>query len=161
MMLMASKSRPGLKIMAAVLVCFAILIPGVAWATTQFPDILFLDGQKHFLESLPLEQYYGPDNPRPVFRWPNTATWRGYIATWEIINNVLYLKVHQGLDLPGGGGAGGLVSRPARSGARHLVYRAAQSPPRQNPQTRGAPAREQTIPHTDGGKGPGDQTGSY
>jgi hypothetical protein len=92
MMLMAQKTRSGLKIMAVALVCCGILIPGLAWTTTQFPDILFLDGQKHFLDSLPLEQYYGPDNPRPDFRWPNTATWRGYIATWEIQRDVLYLK---------------------------------------------------------------------
>jgi hypothetical protein len=92
MMLMAQKTRSGLKIMAVALVCCGILIPGLAWTTTQFSDILFLDGQKHFLDSLPLEQYYGSENPRPDFRWPNTATWRGYIATWEIINNVLYLK---------------------------------------------------------------------
>lgn len=32
----------------------------------------------------PLEQYYSPGNPRPKFRAPNTATGRGYIATWEI-----------------------------------------------------------------------------
>ena len=63
MMLMAQKTRPGLKIMAVALVCCGILIPGLAWTTTQFPDILFLDGQKHFLDSLPLEQYYGPESP--------------------------------------------------------------------------------------------------
>jgi hypothetical protein len=66
-----------------------------ALATTQFSDILYLNGQKHSLDSLPLEPYYGPGNPRPKFRAPNTATWRGYIATWEIDRGVLYLKTIQ------------------------------------------------------------------
>ena len=69
-----------------------MLFPGKALATTQISEILYLNGQKHSLDSLPLEQYYGPTNPRPLFRAPNTATWRGYPATWEIDRGVLYLK---------------------------------------------------------------------
>ena len=70
------------------------MFPGsrTSLATTQFSDILYINGQKNSLVSLPLEQYYGPTNPRPKFRAPNTATWRGYIATWEIDRGVLYLK---------------------------------------------------------------------
>jgi hypothetical protein len=67
-------------------------MPQAALATVQFPDNIYIDGHKHFLFSTPLEQYYGPHNPRPQFRYPNTATWRGYIATWEIDGNTLYLK---------------------------------------------------------------------
>ena len=92
MMLMVHNIRPGLKIMLAALGVFGLLVPGAALATTQFSEILYLDGQKHALEGLPLEQYYGPGNPRPKFRAPNTATWRGYIATWEISRGVLSLK---------------------------------------------------------------------
>ena len=40
----------------------------------------------------PWNSTYGPGNPRPKFRAPNTATGRGYIATWEIDRDVLYLK---------------------------------------------------------------------
>ena len=68
------------------------LMPAPALATAQFPDIIFIDGQKHFLYSNPLEKYYGPDNPRPQFRSPNTANWRGYVAVWEIDRGMLYLK---------------------------------------------------------------------
>ena len=70
MMLMVHKMRPGLKIMLAALGVFGLLVPGAALATTQFSEILYLDGQKHALESLPLEPYYGPGNPRPKFRAP-------------------------------------------------------------------------------------------
>jgi hypothetical protein len=86
------KKRPSLKIMLAVLGVLGFLVPQAALATTQFSDILYLNSQKHSLVSLPLETYYGPGNPRPKFRAPNTATWRGYIATWEIDRGVLYLK---------------------------------------------------------------------
>ena len=86
------KKRPGLKIVLAVLGVLCFLVPDSALATTQFSEILYLNGQKHSLDTLPLEPYYGPGNPRPKFRAPNTATWRGYIATWEIDRGVLYLK---------------------------------------------------------------------
>ena len=90
-----------MKIVLVGLAVLGLLVPVAAPATTQFPDILYLDGQKHELFSLPLEQYYGPNRPRPQFKAPNTATWRGYVATWEIDQGVLYLKAikawtHQG-----------------------------------------------------------------
>ncbi len=81
-----------MRILLAALTLFSLVAPGPALATTQFPDFLYLDGQKHMLFSHPLEQYYGPHHPRPRFKAPNTATWRGYIATWEIDRDVLYLK---------------------------------------------------------------------
>jgi hypothetical protein len=86
------KTRLSLKIMLAVLAVLGLLVPAAALATTQFSEILYLNGEKHSLETLALEQYYGPGNPRPKFQAPNTATWRGYIATWEIDRGVLYLK---------------------------------------------------------------------
>ena len=86
------KIRPSLKIMIAALGVYGFLVPGAALATTQSSDILYLNGQKHSLETLPLEQYYGPGNPRPKFHAPNTATWRGYIATWEVNRGILHLK---------------------------------------------------------------------
>jgi hypothetical protein len=84
--------KPHLKIMLALLGVLGALAPEAALATTQISEIIYLNGQKHALISLPLEQYYGPQNPRPKFRAPNTATWRGYLATWEIDRGVLYLK---------------------------------------------------------------------
>jgi len=81
-----------MKILLVALAVLAFMVPGAALATTQCSEILYLDGQEHSLISNPLEQYYGPNNPRPKFRAPNTATWRGYIGTWEIKGGVLYLK---------------------------------------------------------------------
>jgi hypothetical protein len=92
MILMVHNTRPSLKIMIATLGVLGFLVPKTALATTQFSDILYLNGQEYSLDSLPLEQYYNPENPRPKFRAPNTATWRGYIATWEIDRGILYLK---------------------------------------------------------------------
>jgi hypothetical protein len=92
MMPLMLKTKLRLKIMLAAFGVLGLLVPETALATTQFSDILYLNGQKHSLDSLPLESHYGPENPRPDFRAPNTATWRGYIATWEIDRDVLYLK---------------------------------------------------------------------
>src|SRR5665647_1666824 len=92
MMPIVLNMRPSLKIMIAALGVLCFLVPEAALATTQCSDILYLNGQKHSLESLALEPYYGPGNPRPNFRAPNTATWRGYIATWEIDQGFFYLK---------------------------------------------------------------------
>lgn len=63
-----------------------------AEATAQRADILIYEGQNLPLFSNPLESYYQNGATRPHFESPNTANWRGYIATWEIDNGVLYLR---------------------------------------------------------------------
>jgi hypothetical protein len=106
--------RLSLKISLALLGVLGLLWAEKALATTQIPDSLYLNGQKHFLDSLPLEQYYGPSNPRPQFRAPNTATWRGYVATWEIDGGGLYLKDIRAWTWQGEAGLGDLFpGRPA------------------------------------------------
>lgn len=40
----------------------------------------------------PLDSYWTKKKLKPQMRLPNTSCWRGYIATWEIIDNVLYLN---------------------------------------------------------------------
>jgi hypothetical protein len=92
MILMEQNKRLSLKIILAVLGALGCLFPKAALGTTQISDIIYLNGEKHSLDSLPLEQYYGSANSRPQFRAPNTATWRGYLATWEIDGGVLYLQ---------------------------------------------------------------------
>lgn len=60
--------------------------------TAQTPDILIYEGERLSLFSNPLEAYYRNEgNPRPPFRSPHTGNWRGYVATWEIDSNTLYL----------------------------------------------------------------------
>ena len=71
-----------------ILFTFAVL------ATAQDPDVLIYEGKTYQLFANPLSSYYGGE-VRPAF-WvaPNTRSsgnWRGYIATWEIIDHRLYL----------------------------------------------------------------------
>lgn len=58
--------------------------------TAQVADVLIYKGEKLELFSNPLESYF-KDNPSPAFRSPNTGNWRGYIATWKIESDRLYL----------------------------------------------------------------------
>ncbi len=62
-------------------------------ATAQFPDIIIFEGKRYSLHSNPLEQYFKkfPDK-RPKEGSRSTALWRGYIATFEIMDSTLYLK---------------------------------------------------------------------
>jgi hypothetical protein len=81
-----------MRVLIAALAVLACLVPRAALATTQIPESIIIDGQKQSLFTNPLESYYGKNNPRPPFKAPNTATWRGYVGTWEIDRGVLYLK---------------------------------------------------------------------
>lgn len=71
-----------------------MLLSSFTFATSQDPDVLILDGKTYDLYANPLESYYG-EGWRPAFWFaPNTVNsgnWRGYVATWEIINDSLYL----------------------------------------------------------------------
>lgn len=72
-----------------------IVFSSVALGTSQHPDVLILDGKTYDLYSNPLEAFYG-DDWKPAF-WdaPNSVSsgnWRGYVATWEMINDKLYLS---------------------------------------------------------------------
>lgn len=62
--------------------------------TAQVREILFYNGEKHFLSSEPLKpllEIIGDDNPFPKPRICSTACWRGYVGTWEIVENKLFL----------------------------------------------------------------------
>jgi hypothetical protein len=59
--------------------------------TAQRADIIIIDGKEYPLFTNPLEDYWTEENPKPPIGWPMTSCWRGYIATWEIIDNSLYL----------------------------------------------------------------------
>lgn len=73
-----------------------MLITSAAFATAQSPDVLIYNGKTYDLFSNPLEDFYGGiESKRPKF-WvePNTMSsgnWRGYVATWEIVDDKLYL----------------------------------------------------------------------
>lgn len=63
-------------------------------ATAQTPEVLILDGKKEDMFAEPLEAYFADGHPRPpLFDEPlSTGLWRGYIGTWEIQDDQLYLK---------------------------------------------------------------------
>ena len=67
-----------------------------AFGTAQIPDILIYNGDTLSLFSCPLNSYPNQDliNPKVLFGGYGcffTACWRNYIATWEIIDDELYL----------------------------------------------------------------------
>jgi len=79
---------------------FTVLVPAAlvlllatpAWPTAQIPERIVYEGAEGFLFTNPLETHFTRDNPRPEFAAPHTACWRGYIASWEIREDTLYLK---------------------------------------------------------------------
>lgn len=75
---------------------FILLLPSIAFSKAQTPDIILYDNKVFELFSNPLEFKYSKEGGRPFFREkPNKfisiKNWRGYIAFWEIKENILYL----------------------------------------------------------------------
>lgn len=64
--------------------------------TAQQPDKIFINGLEHPLFSNPLEDFFTLTSFNPGFMSPHTANWRGYVATWEIIDQKLYLVALSG-----------------------------------------------------------------
>ncbi len=71
------------------LICFNLTVFG----TAQTPDKIIYNGKEYRLHSNPMESYFEkyPDK-RPQGEVRMTSLWRGYIATFEIKYNQLYLK---------------------------------------------------------------------
>jgi hypothetical protein len=57
----------------------------------QEPDILLYQGEPVSLEASPLESFFDEENPRPDFISFSPANQRGYVATWEIDKDTLFL----------------------------------------------------------------------
>jgi hypothetical protein len=68
-----------------------LLLASPAWPTAQIPERIVYEQTEGFLFTEPLESYFTRDNPRPEFTAPHTACWRGYIGSWEIREDTLYL----------------------------------------------------------------------
>lgn len=73
-----------------------LLIPMELFGTAQIPDVIIYNGDTLSLYYCPLAFYPDEDliNPNSLFGSKGcfyTACWRNYVATWEIINNQLYL----------------------------------------------------------------------
>ena len=60
------------------------------------------EGQQLSMCSNPLSLYFAMGGDGPSFEYNCTALWRGYVGTWEIVEDRLYLIDLQG-ELEGGG----------------------------------------------------------
>jgi len=57
----------------------------------QHRERLFYEGIERGMENEPLGVYFRYAGIKPVFNWGSTALYRGYIGTWEIADQRLYL----------------------------------------------------------------------
>jgi hypothetical protein len=60
------------------------------FATAQVPDVLIYNEKEYALTVNPMETYF-KKYPEKRPRMPHTALWRGYVATFEIIHNELWV----------------------------------------------------------------------
>lgn len=80
--------------MKFILTVSLIVIFGLsAFATPQMSDKIIYNGIEYQMHSTPLEAYFGkhPDK-RPKASMLMTSLWRGYVATYEVQDNELFLK---------------------------------------------------------------------
>lgn len=59
--------------------------------TAQIGETLHYDGHTKSMCSNPLSHYFALADDHTRFAMNCTALWRGYVGTWEILNNRLYL----------------------------------------------------------------------
>jgi hypothetical protein len=64
-----------------------------AMATVQAPDVIIIDGKNESLDTNPLAPYLSA-HPKviPKSDDPSSENLRGYVATWEILNEKLFLR---------------------------------------------------------------------
>lgn len=59
--------------------------------TAQIAERLQYRGEKVAMCTNPLDDYFAMGGVNPGFEFNCTALWRGYVGTWEILNDRLYL----------------------------------------------------------------------
>ena len=69
-----------------------VLVFRPAFATAQRGDVLILDREEHWIQTNPLEAFLEvhPDR-RPQSDIFSTSLWRRYVATWEVVDQRLFL----------------------------------------------------------------------
>lgn len=86
--------KAGAYLIFAMIAC---AVTSAAEATAQFPDQIVIDGKTEMLFAEPLQAALQADHAlqrnlmRRISKDRCTASWRGYVATWEIRANQLYL----------------------------------------------------------------------
>jgi len=78
-----------------VLVILAINLS--VYATEQVPDLLYYQDKKFMLNTgwghpSPLQTYFYQNNIEYPFEMLSTANYRGHVATWDIVDNKLFLR---------------------------------------------------------------------
>jgi hypothetical protein len=64
-----------------------------AFATAQAPDRIIYNGQEYSLHTNPMEEYFAKyPEKKPTSEVRSSGLWRGYIATFEVADNSLFLK---------------------------------------------------------------------
>tara|TARA_R110000822_G_scaffold86530_3_gene201613 strand:+ start:440 stop:943 length:504 start_codon:yes stop_codon:yes gene_type:complete len=59
--------------------------------TSQIKEIMIIDNEKYTMHCTPLEPYLNILPKELKFNYRTTACWRGYIGTWYLENDQLYL----------------------------------------------------------------------
>ena len=59
--------------------------------TAQASEILIIDNEEYYMFSEPLEPYLNARKEKVKFDFKTTGCWRGYIGTWKLENEKLYL----------------------------------------------------------------------
>jgi hypothetical protein len=65
--------------------------------TAQSPERLHYQGEELAMCTEPLSDYFHLGGLNPGFTWTSTALWRGYVGSWEIVVDRLYLVAINGL----------------------------------------------------------------
>ncbi|MCL2800978.1 MAG: hypothetical protein FWD28_04390 [Treponema sp.] len=80
---------------------FIFFCSSIIFATVQRPDNIIYNGTEYYIDNYLMEEYFEKYPwKRPVGEWMSTGLWRGYVATYEIIDNELWLvdiKILDGL----------------------------------------------------------------
>lgn len=80
-----------MKRTALFLLAIAVALP--LWATAQAPDILKIDDKTYGIHTNPLEPYLLANPARmPKAEVSSSGLWRGYIATWSLREDRLFLE---------------------------------------------------------------------
>lgn len=84
-----------MKLIRTILMVFVLSKAGYAFATAQAPDFLIIGKDTFSLCNNPLEAYLEQKGSQTIgkyeLKWTNTALWRGYVATWELKSDSLFL----------------------------------------------------------------------
>ena len=59
--------------------------------TAQIAEVLVFEGVSHHMLATPLDDFFKWGGRNPGFQVNSTALWRGYVGSWEIVDQRLYL----------------------------------------------------------------------